>query len=138
MTQPDPLRSAVSQLLRLAKEATNGWACYAKRQIEHYEIARLHRDIASIEAIQASSSPQPNGWQPIETAPKDRRIFLGAWFVNNPSRWLEDIGRHETTGGVGEPLKHEWNWRWAGSQPTYWMPLPPPPSALPASLEPEK
>ncbi len=36
--------------LKLAKEATNGWACYAKRQIEHDEIARLHRDIAELEA----------------------------------------------------------------------------------------
>lgn len=87
MTQPDPLRSAVSQLLRLAKEATNGWACYAKRQIEHYEIARLHRDIASIEAIQASSSPQPNGepkigtrWRDNDERQKGRLVdVVGVW-----------------------------------------------------------
>lgn len=36
--------------VRLAKEATNGWACYAKRQIEHDEIARLHREIANLES----------------------------------------------------------------------------------------
>lgn len=29
----------------LAKEATNGWGCYAKRDVEHTEIARLHREI---------------------------------------------------------------------------------------------
>ncbi len=35
--------------LRLAKEATNGWACYAKRQAEHDNIAHLHREIAELE-----------------------------------------------------------------------------------------
>ena len=35
----------VATLIRLAKEATNGWACYAKRKIEHDDIARLHREI---------------------------------------------------------------------------------------------
>ena len=29
-------------LLKLAREATNGWACHAKRNIEHAEIARIH------------------------------------------------------------------------------------------------
>jgi hypothetical protein len=37
--------AAVSQL---AKEATNGWACYAKSKREHEEIARLHRDLAKV------------------------------------------------------------------------------------------
>ncbi len=35
--------------LRLAREATNGWACYAKRKIEHDAIARLHQEIAMLE-----------------------------------------------------------------------------------------
>lgn len=42
--QPEPLEKA----LKLAKEATNGWACYAKRAIEHDEIARLHREIDAL------------------------------------------------------------------------------------------
>lgn len=42
-------RDDISELLRIAKEATNGWACYAKRQIEHDEIARLHAAIAEAE-----------------------------------------------------------------------------------------
>jgi hypothetical protein len=37
----DRLKSA----LKLAREATNGWGCYAKRGIEHDEIARLHHAI---------------------------------------------------------------------------------------------
>jgi hypothetical protein len=35
-------------LLTLAKEATNGWACYAKTDREHREIARLHTAIDAI------------------------------------------------------------------------------------------
>ena len=35
--------------LRLAKEATNGWAVYAKRKAEHDNIAQLHKEIAAIE-----------------------------------------------------------------------------------------
>lgn len=42
-------RERFAAALRLAKEATNGWACYAKRQAEHDEIARLHREIARLE-----------------------------------------------------------------------------------------
>jgi len=33
---------------RLAKEATNGWACYATRDIEHKEISQLHREIDAL------------------------------------------------------------------------------------------
>jgi hypothetical protein len=41
------LREARENLLRLAFEATNGWACYAKRQIELDEIDRLHGEISA-------------------------------------------------------------------------------------------
>lgn len=43
--QIDLLRRAI----RLAKEATNGWACYAKRKAEYENIAHLHREIAALE-----------------------------------------------------------------------------------------
>jgi hypothetical protein len=45
------IRDERDALLRLAKHATNGWACYASRKIEHDEIARLHRDIAAVEGV---------------------------------------------------------------------------------------
>lgn len=35
--------------LRIAAEATNGWACFAKRQSEHDDIARLHREISTLQ-----------------------------------------------------------------------------------------
>ena len=44
---PDP--TLLRRLLQLAKEATNGWACYAKLPAEHDNIASLHREIAAFE-----------------------------------------------------------------------------------------
>jgi hypothetical protein len=43
------LEAQRDELLRLAREATNGWACYAKRKVEHDEIARLHAAISKAE-----------------------------------------------------------------------------------------
>ena len=40
------IREQRDEFIRLVKEATNGWACYAKRHVEHDEIARLHSAIA--------------------------------------------------------------------------------------------
>lgn len=46
MTQPaEGVVASIEELKRLAKEATNGWACFAKQKREHDEIARLHREI---------------------------------------------------------------------------------------------
>lgn len=53
-------RARLAEALRLATEATNGWACYAKRKIEHNDIARLHREISAV-----ASHPPPT--------PEDRR-----------------------------------------------------------------
>lgn len=47
------LRTALETMQRLAKEATNGWACYARRQIEHDDITRLHREIDDLAALLA-------------------------------------------------------------------------------------
>ena len=32
----------------IAKQAINGWACFAKREDEHEDISRLHRELAQI------------------------------------------------------------------------------------------
>lgn len=55
------LRSTVDQIaqerddaLRLAKQAVNGWACYARRKLEHDEIARLHAAIDELRADRLS------------------------------------------------------------------------------------
>ncbi len=54
----DPLTEA----LTLARRATNGWACYAKREIEHREITSLHQEISKLEAAAVRAggvSPDP-------------------------------------------------------------------------------
>jgi hypothetical protein len=60
MSAPDRSLEARAALLKLAREATNGWACYAKRQIEHNEIARLH---AALNAHEAALSPSDGSGQ---------------------------------------------------------------------------
>lgn len=52
----------IATLVSIAKRAVNGWACYAKRQIEHEEIARLHREIDALRepAVSAESSTGEN------------------------------------------------------------------------------
>ena len=51
------LREALTTTKRLAREATNGWACYAKRKIEHDDISRIHRALDHIEAPLTRSQP---------------------------------------------------------------------------------
>ena len=58
--QPQPCAgcAALREALTLAKQATNGWACFAKTKAEHADIARLHR------AIDALAQSQPDGGKP--------------------------------------------------------------------------
>ncbi len=51
------LRAELDRMRTLAKEATNGWACYAKRKIEHDGIARLHREIDALASTPPSQEP---------------------------------------------------------------------------------
>jgi hypothetical protein len=51
--RPDVIAAAV----RLAMEATNGWACYAKRKIELDEIGRLHRELKALRAGRSQDLP---------------------------------------------------------------------------------
>jgi hypothetical protein len=72
-----------------------------------------------------------SGWQPIETAPKDGTRILAYW---------PDIYGHSNScqvetwfgpRGVGYEDDLCWQspfeWGGWGSDPTHWMPLPPPP-----------
>lgn len=114
------------------------------------EIALLGRAADLIDSM-------PAGWQPIETAPKDRPIL--AWCDHEADPYFEeDSGRLTLYGGHVEVMSHaptgyhivEWGgayedswedggahmpdwWFVAGSDfecaanPTHWMPLPAPP-----------
>jgi hypothetical protein len=62
MTRPGPAEGArmseqdqLAAAVKLAREAANGWACYAKRRREHEEITRIHRALDEIEL--AAPSP---------------------------------------------------------------------------------
>lgn len=58
-------------------------------------------------------------WQPIETAPKDKTQFIGRYVT----------GYHCDLWWYGDDYKpHRMDEIDIGSEPTHWMPLPPPPS----------
>jgi hypothetical protein len=68
---------------------------------------------------QWDSIPDPNGWRPIDTAPKDGRdllcwsdgLFIGAMVLY----WMDGYWREKA------------NCQGLKSDPDYWMPLPDPP-----------
>lgn len=63
-------------------------------------------------------------WQPIETAPKDGKIFLA--FEPSFGRIILRFGEHADDGSaLWEDTLQEY---WPHYQPTHWMPLPDPPS----------
>jgi hypothetical protein len=50
--------SSLRALVKLAREAANGWACYAKRPIELNEIGRIHRALDELSAaLDAQQEP---------------------------------------------------------------------------------
>jgi hypothetical protein len=101
-----------------------------KIEAQRDEISRLRRELT--EALQAQREA---AWQPIETAPKDRRV-LGF----HPSHGVGLMFWQTMT--VGQPYADEAvetsGWRILGmfiapgdfDQPTHWQPLPAPPAAI--------
>lgn len=77
------LRLALSSALTLAAEATNGWACYAKRNIEHDEITRLHEARRKLTALSTASpapaSPQGRELQDLRDWKKSALESLKKW-----------------------------------------------------------
>ena len=65
-------------------------------------------------------------WQPIETAPKDGKLFLG-YFGESDDFGI--VSRHDPGGLARNPKHHYECWVVSGSpvKPTHWMPLPEPP-----------
>ena len=53
----DAITKQRDALLKLATEATNGWACFARTRNEHDEIARLHHAIATAVKSETATSP---------------------------------------------------------------------------------
>ena len=88
-----------------------------------------------VAVLDEAAKPAPGGpktregWQPIETAPKDGRDFL-VWNRENrvrKARWYErsssDLGVSLYEGDGVNSFK-------GGIQPTHWMPLPAPPEPI--------
>ena len=111
----DMLASAAAErephdvVLRLAKEATNGWACYAKRKIEHEEIARLHREIAAATAREPVALPPaaPASAPDAPTAEPERLLEMAFHAQHTGSFNMTAEGRAATTADVWERLSKE-------------------------------
>ncbi len=98
---------------------------YMHLATERAEIIRSH-PTAMAEAV---ASARAEGWQPIETAPKDGAHILvakpgsqpiRAWFQNH-RWWMHGRGPFD-----GSPVDLTGN-----HAPTHWMPLPAPPTLIP-------
>lgn len=85
---------------------------------------------AAVKLLAAMAYPERNGWQPIETAPRDRPVLVwnGYWGVYS-SRYWEEFNDDGTLNWAGFPHGHcdvgFGKWYPVAS---YWMPLPAPPN----------
>ena len=80
----------------------------------------------------AMSAAYPNGWQPIETAPRDQALIL---FGSQRPHDMVFMAGPSVFAGYWDIIDGAWcatGSTWAGPfyDPTHWMPLPPPPEAL--------
>ena len=97
--------------------------------MRHLENAPRHQDAKTGNTyiqVQAEDREQPQGWQPIETAPKDGTAILLWWPYWSSSRAIV---------GWWAPRQPDLGWSaWESSYqgncpgPTHWMPLPEPPT----------
>ncbi len=78
----------LDRALSLARQATNGWAVYAKRACEHDDIARLHRELDAIEASLAPQTPEalpmladPVSLAPVEGRPEAKKAHDAVKFI---------------------------------------------------------
>ena len=88
-----------------------------------------------LDALIARLPPAETGWQPIATAPKDGTRFVGGchhkiygWI------WASCQFYQDDKYGMREPYAV----MDGGGEPTYWMPIPAPPSADTLSRSPAK
>lgn len=129
---------------KAAKVAADCEECarhYAEKPgtVSHLTICDLYNAIARLARIIEEGERMNDGWQPIETAPKDRLLIVG--FYNELGRWRsmhaqyrDNLPRHDDADADDEPAPAGW---YEGSleaemlfpvRPSHWMPLPAPPS----------
>lgn len=76
------------------------------------------------------------GWQPIETAPKDGTPILAFHpfkFANDKEDAVCDVTAWDVRGGFwfNRTASNYYQRCSEGAQPTHWMPLPPAPESIP-------
>jgi hypothetical protein len=108
--------------------------------VENQDIAEKYKKNTNYEVTALYSEPRMHGWQPIETAPKGRIIFVGYWNELNKWRTLRACyylpGTLEAYEDYDESFMNE-GWYEESDEsdviymlhadPTHWMPLPEPP-----------
>lgn len=119
----EPERDAMRRRIYadLAKEGGGTWATYVCMDIVALEDA-------AFEAGKDAAPSAPEGWQPIETAPRDRtaiilalkgaRVTVGHWLDNSKTQWPWQ-GWSTDAGPMIE------------AKVTHWRPLPSPPGEKP-------
>lgn len=113
----------VRALLKRTQSFTQG-AVRASGTSEFREVRALLSNYPATHEPKAEPRLLTEGWQPIETAPKDgSEGLVGCWVYADEKRrirrwscWYIDFN--------GGDLGCDGEW---GDEPTHWMPLPPPP-----------
>lgn len=94
------------------------------------EHGREYFDAAQVRAAIAALQAEPQGWRPIETAPKDEATYFLA--TNGSGVW---VAHWQPVAGSGYRFDNPWrtvmlnHWHIEDKQrrydpPTHWMPLP--------------
>jgi len=101
---------------------TDGWVLAPREPTEAmvdagYQAMFNHDNVVDIYRAMLAAAPPVDGWQPIETAPRDGTPVLAYWpgeaAMFGVVMWDGDDWRES-----------EYVWRY----PTHWMPLPQPPN----------
>ncbi|WP_156480925.1 hypothetical protein [Variovorax sp. PAMC 28711] len=122
------LLDAAKSLQTISVQAGRGEFMTEDSEVRAYAASRAR---VAFDALQAIAAP-PEGWQPIETAPKNGTAILALWTrfphmdLNRDCysvvAWIDDMH----WASIDE-VDH------AFASPDRWMPLPPPPKTTPAA-----
>ena len=102
---------------------TGRYAAYSQQLIEHDEaLAELDKPVVM----------EPVAWQPIETAPKETGVFIGAFVDGKFKFGKAELFYERANEFEGETFS---GWVWSiddciesiAENPSHWMPLPAPP-----------
>lgn len=104
---------------------------FAKVAVTWTTIKEIHKLMVKSLSLPAEGGAR-EGWQPIETAPKDGADDIDVWFVLSPTHGARWAGvrwspEHSVWSG-GPPSQREGGWT-----ATHWMPRPTPPIPRPNS-----